>query len=282
VGRLLIVNADDLGWSVEVNAGIIASHVAGVVSSVTLTATMPGADDAVDRLKDCPELGVGVHLTLTAGKPVCSDESVRARLAPGGDFGSSLLKLLVCARRSGSWREAAEAELSAQVQWLLDRGIKPDHVDSHKHFHVVSPFSGMVARVARGFGIACVRNTCERRVRLGNVRLSARLRRRLLMHWGKQASKVFAGQGLVSPGAFFGIADTGRPSVARVKAFLETCRAGSVEWMVHPGELEPTPSAVSRLGASRPVEKKMLTSPEVRAMIAESGFELVRYQELTA
>ena len=281
MGRYLIINADDFGWSEEVNAGIIETHRQGVVTSTTLMTTMPGAEDAITRLRGCPELGVGIHLTLTAGVAVSGDESVREALGPGGRFASSTLRLLGRARTSGRWRRAAEAELSAQVQWALEHGVKPDHLDSHKHFHVVKPFPEMVVRVAKRFGIRLVRNTCERkRVRLGHVGAAARVRRRLLLHWGKRAAQVFEEASLVQPETLFGVEDTGRPSLERARVFLGGCSADRVEWMVHPGNREEKAAWATRLGDSREEEKKMLISTGVRDMIAGLGFQLVRYEEL--
>lgn len=167
------------------------------------------------------------------------------------------------------------------MQWALDRGVKPDHIDSHKHFHAVSPFPEMVARVASRFGIRAVRNTCEDfRVKTPGVAMAARVRRLLLLHWGRQAFRVYERAGLAQPETLFGVEDTGRPNMERVRRFLETCPAERVEWMVHPGDIEKTPVAATRLGDSREAEKKMLTRPELRDMIVQFGFELVRYEEL--
>ena len=108
----------------------------------------------------------------------------------------------------------------------------------------------------------------------------ARVRRWLLLHWGKRASQVFAEAGLVQPGTIFGVEDTGRPNLERVSSFLERCEAERVEWMVHPGNQEIRPASPSRLGGSRVEEKMMLTRRELRDMIAKCGFELIRYEEL--
>ena len=69
----VIFNADDFGYSKAINLGIIQAHKNGILSSATLMANMPGFEDAVKLAKENPELGVGVHLTLTCGYPVLSD-----------------------------------------------------------------------------------------------------------------------------------------------------------------------------------------------------------------
>lgn len=267
MGRFLIVNADDLGWSDEINAAVIDSHTGGVVTSTTLMTTMPGAENALSRLKTCSNLGVGVHLTLSAGVPVCADEAVRRVLAPTGEFNQSLLNLAWRARSSAKWRQAAQTELAAQIQYMLDRGLRPDHIDSHKHFHVVGAFQPMVVELASRFGIKLIRNTCEhRRVKFGSIPPTARLKRRLLLRWGSRAGRKFTEAGLVHPETFFGIEDTLRGDLERALLFLEQCRADSVEWMVHPGYDE--------------AEKNMLTHPRLRDTIRKCGFNLVGFGEL--
>ena len=64
--RLLIVNCDDLGSSHAANLAIAAAMRHGVATSATLMVPCPWALEAV-RL--CEGLDIGVHLTLTAEYP---------------------------------------------------------------------------------------------------------------------------------------------------------------------------------------------------------------------
>jgi predicted glycoside hydrolase/deacetylase ChbG (UPF0249 family) len=60
--RFLIVNADDLGLAVAVNAGIFAAHKQGVVTSTSLMVGRPSASAAAEVLPGHPDLAVGLHL----------------------------------------------------------------------------------------------------------------------------------------------------------------------------------------------------------------------------
>jgi chitin disaccharide deacetylase len=60
--RFLIVNADDLGLTQAVNAGIFAAHERGIVTSASLMVLRDGAPAAVAALVEHPELSVGLHL----------------------------------------------------------------------------------------------------------------------------------------------------------------------------------------------------------------------------
>jgi predicted glycoside hydrolase/deacetylase ChbG (UPF0249 family) len=58
----LIVNADDLGLTPEVNAGVFAAHEQGIVTSASLMVGRPAAPAAAEELATCPDLAVGLHL----------------------------------------------------------------------------------------------------------------------------------------------------------------------------------------------------------------------------
>lgn len=68
--KKLIINADDFGMCEGNSLGILLAHEEGLVSSTTVMMNMPYALWALDKAKAYPNLGIGVHLTLTAGKPL--------------------------------------------------------------------------------------------------------------------------------------------------------------------------------------------------------------------
>src|ERR687896_2728566 len=74
--RQLVVNADDFGISRGVNRGIVEAHRSGLVTSASLMANLPAAEDALTRAATCPDLGLGLHLTLSAGRPLSPPEQL--------------------------------------------------------------------------------------------------------------------------------------------------------------------------------------------------------------
>ena len=66
----LIINADDFGYSNGVNYGIIDAFKNGILTSTTCLTNMPGFNHAIQLAKENPNLGIGIHLTLTCGKPL--------------------------------------------------------------------------------------------------------------------------------------------------------------------------------------------------------------------
>ena len=126
----LIFNADDFGYSRAVNLGIVDAHQLGIVTSTTLMANMLGFDHAVLLAKENPELGIGVHLTLTCGKPLLDD--VLTLVNEAGNF-----KHLSFYKKKGF--KVSEDELfrewEAQIKKVINSGIKVTHLDSHHHTH---------------------------------------------------------------------------------------------------------------------------------------------------
>src|SRR5690242_9691793 len=127
--KRLVVNADDLGFSVGVTDGILRSHREGILTSATLMATMPDRERAVDLSGQLPGLGVGVHLCLTQGKPLTKC----TRIAGGDGQLVRSVPRLFWKLKSKEARQQAEEELVAQIEWAKARGVKITHVDSHKH-----------------------------------------------------------------------------------------------------------------------------------------------------
>ena len=62
--RFLVVNADDLGLSAAVNAGIAAAHERGIVTSASLMVRQGAAAEAAAYAAAHPALAVGLHLDL--------------------------------------------------------------------------------------------------------------------------------------------------------------------------------------------------------------------------
>lgn len=50
--RLLVINADDFGYSVERNEGMVTCFLSGSISGVTLMVNGVAAEDAVKRAKN--------------------------------------------------------------------------------------------------------------------------------------------------------------------------------------------------------------------------------------
>src|SRR5438132_3219433 len=84
--KRLIVNADDFGRAPGVNAGVLRAHRDGIVTATTLMVGAPAADDAARIARATPSLDVGVHLTITYGRPISDPSAVRSLVDHDGAF----------------------------------------------------------------------------------------------------------------------------------------------------------------------------------------------------
>jgi len=280
--RRVIVNADDFGLCEGVNRAIVEAHTNGVLTSATIMANMPAAEEAVEIAGRLPNLGVGVHLNLTEGQPVSKTDDVRLLLNTDGQFGCSIGKLSLFSLISPKFRKAIKTELAAQVQWVVDRGIKPTHLDSHKHIHSFPVIYPIVCGLAKRFGIAAIRWPFEPKA------VSA-MPWPLLSEGGRERSRLvrimarinrLQNSNFLKNDVFLGVAHTGKIDVSFFRAVALYNSAAVAEIMTHPGFVEGMENVRTRLVQQRRVELDALCSEKAKQYIRDAGIKLVHYGQI--
>jgi predicted glycoside hydrolase/deacetylase ChbG (UPF0249 family) len=257
--RSLIVNADDFGFTRDTNAGIVEAHRNGILTATTLMAEAPAFDDAVRLAKENPELDVGCHLVLVGmpGYPATLSQLVR-------DVALS--------------RMDPYARMKPQVETILAAGLRPVHLDTHKHTHLLPPVLEAMARVGEEFGIPWLRQPCDFSGHPGAMSLPGRAMNLIRPHF----RRVLERHGLRSTDHFAGFRVTGNYDSDALISILAALPEGVTEFMSHPGFCGPELQAANtRLKASREQELRALTDPRVRQALSENGIRLTRYRELT-
>ncbi len=242
--KYLIVNADDFGFTRDVNDGIIEAHRRGILTSATLMANAGDFHHAHLLAKDFPSLDVGVHLVLV-GERALSRPSKCLPETPLGLLWDRSLEI--------------ERELDLQMRRVLEAGIKPTHLDTHKHAHLLPKVARAVAAIAKTYGIAWVR--------------------RPLPRLGFFATRILRNSGCRMTDHFTGFRQTGRLDTPELVELIRNLPEGLTELMVHPGYCrESLEAARTRLKQSRQTELEALTSPAVRKAIADSGVILTSHK----
>jgi len=277
--RLLVINADDLGFAPGVNRGIFDAHAAGTVSSASMMVTTPAFAAAVERLqRDAPRLGVGLHLNLVVGAPLSSVPSLvdpeTGRFNPLDAF---LRRSLAGQIDPVEVRRECEAQLAA----LVAAGITPTHIDSHRHLHAMPGILPVVAAVAHAAAIPVVRRPLDRISVLDPV-ASAKM---LAVHaaWRTALTGVApAHRGLLARAPHFrGIAMQGAPDIRdRLLATIDQLPIGATEIMVHPGYDDEVLAAQDAFRAERAVELHALCDPAVVARLQQGDVKLVSFREI--
>jgi chitin disaccharide deacetylase len=247
----LIVNADDLGRTPGINAGIFEAHRYGLVTSATLMVGFAAAAEAAREWQRCPRLGVGLHVTLTgttpptlpaAQVPSLVDAAGRLPAKPEG-HGTLVLDEVV-------------AEVRHQLA-LFEQltGRLPTHLDSHHHAHRLPVVLEALLHVARAHALP---------VRGGPGGLTARVR----------------AAGVACPDhfdeAFFGAATRVEDLLAR----LDALPPGTTELMCHPAHVDEELASSSGYVTEREQELATLTDPAVRREVARRGIALIPFAEL--
>ena len=131
--KLLIINADDLGFSPEVNAATAILIDNGRVTSSTIMVPGISYSEALASLGERQSFPCGVHLTLTSSAesgpsfPIADPKDVPTLLAEGGCFHPDRECFFKYAKS-----EEAEIEAIAQIEKALGDGIDVTHLDSHE------------------------------------------------------------------------------------------------------------------------------------------------------
>ncbi len=251
--KRLIINADDFGFTPDVNAGIVRAHTKGVLTSATLMANGEAFEDAVRLAHETPTLDVGCHLVLVQGRSLLT-----GKVLPKGPR-----ELLWTLAKGGI---DVYAELRLQIEKIRAADLRPTHVDTHKHTHLLPRIFRTVVRLAHEFAIPFVRLPLDSTVRLVGCppTFAEAFYRRIARQRGVLLTDHFRGFRL-----------TGSLSEDTFAEALTHLPDGLTEFMCHPGLLGPDLSkAETRLKESRVLELEALTSPRIRKLIAESGVRL--------
>jgi predicted glycoside hydrolase/deacetylase ChbG (UPF0249 family) len=268
--KRLVVNADDFGFTPDVNAGIVEAHRHGILTATTLMANGDAFDDAVRRARETPSLDIGCHLVLIQGRSLVTGRALPKTMT---QF------LAALARRELRIYD----ELAAQVRQIERAGIRASHMDTHKHTHLAPPVLDAVARLASETGALWVRRPFD--FPLGKARGAAPLVKRLtsdaLATTRRRFHRVLEKYGCRTTDHFAGFLITGRFGTPDVVELMHMLPEGTTEFMCHPGRCgEALRGSATRLKESRERELEALIAPEVRAAMERNGIELVNYRQL--
>ncbi len=269
--KKLVVNADDFGFTRDVNEGIVEAFRNGILRATTLMANGPAFDDAVRLAREHPDLDVGCHLVLVQGRSV---------LDPRNDLPATLSVLL---RAVALRRIPIHEELSAQVRKIREAGIRPTHLDTHKHTHLLPPVLDAVARISQEAGIPWVRRPFDLPLygNTGRVPWVKRATSQGLQFLRGRFHAVLERYACRTTDHFAGFQVTGRFRTRELVELIRRLPPGTTELMCHPGRCgEELRQARTRLKESRETELEALTAPETWAAIAAAEVEIVSYREL--
>jgi predicted glycoside hydrolase/deacetylase ChbG (UPF0249 family) len=180
--RKLIITADDYGMCPSVNEGIDACLQAGAVRATCVMVNMSYCAAAGDLRRRFPHCSVGIHWTLTQGRPVLPASRVPSLVTGTGEFHTS-------AEFRRRWllgriqRAEIHAELEAQHHRLTEIAGSPDFWNTHQNVHILPGLFQHCVAIGRELGIPAMR--CHTRVTVPRLTSSSRYAIRHPLSWMK-------------------------------------------------------------------------------------------------
>ena len=279
--RVLIVNADDLGLHQDINRGIEMAHLEGVVTSASLSAVGEAFEDAVALCRRCPDLDVGVHITLVEERPLTDPSRLGSLVTREGLFQPSHPRLMARAVSGRLSRSAVRRELGAQVERVLEVGIRPSHLDAHQHVHLLPGIWPVVVELAREHGIPWVRVPRFSPLAVGSPSpILTALRLGLNALQSVRRSSLGA---LRAPDATPALGLSGHLTTDAILAGLALVPRGDVaELVAHPGVTTPSLQERYRWGFDWSGETAALTDATLKSALHREGFTLQSFSGLAA
>jgi predicted glycoside hydrolase/deacetylase ChbG (UPF0249 family) len=244
--------------------------------------TMPYAAESIVMVqREAEEMGLGLHLNLTAGSPLTPPEYVPALVDANGHFRH---KTALTPSLSTLDMGQVERELRAQVErFIAVKGGPPDHLDSHHHITYLDPeIFSLMLRLAIDFSVPI------RFPFLTNLKSVLPW----MLQWGVADTETalesmisdlvdeIDHSGVLAPdhavGTFYGDHIT----LGDLLLILTSLPEGVSEIMCHPGLVDGVLRAASGYAEEREAELQALTHPSAREVIEAEDIELITFANL--
>ncbi len=272
LGRRLIVNADDFGRSSAINHAVIRAHQEGILTTASLMVNGSACAEAVALAHAHPRLGVGLHLSLVCGRSALKPTEIPGLVDDKYNFSDHPAWSGCRYFFQPGLRRQLRHEISAQFQKFRLTGLVLDHVNGHLNLHLHPTVFSILRHHDEEWRIRRFRLTHDPfwlNARLAGGQWPYRLTHALIFNLlSRRARPELDRRGIRHTGAVFGLLQNGRVSEDYVLKLLPRLPAGDSELYSHPSLDEFKH------------ELDALVSPRVKAQVAQSGIELIRYQDL--
>lgn len=281
--KKLIVNADDCAYTKGINQGIIEGHRRGIITSCSLMANADYFTDALERLQNYPNLSVGIHLALSNVKATLPVNQVPLLVNKDNYFPKSPTMLIQRFMMFPVSLQQVKAELSNQCAKIISYGIKPSHLDTHKHFHLYMPLFKIMVQIALEFNIKAIRipyDSIQLEIRKP-IRKFSKMISAAIKIMQKRMKRILRANGIRYADNFFGFYYTGYLDEEVLINLIRSLPVGTTELMCHPGfYTKELKLSQSRLKESRKKELGALTSKFILEEIKKNNINLINYHQI--
>ena len=284
--KYLIINADDFGYCCHINKAVIAAHQHGILTSASLMVNGDGCQEAVALAREHPNLGVGLHLVLSAGKATLPPGDLPDLVDREGDFLANPImagmKYYFARKRL---YDQLKAEITAQLEKFSQTGLPLDHINGHVNIHLHPVILKILIEIAPKFHLAAIRIPQE--PLLPTLMADTTNWGYKLSHWfifgclAAYARPRVNACGLLAADSVYGLLQSGRMTSDYLAKILPQLSDGIHEFYFHPS-LSGCPEILCVTPNYLFEEESMaLTSPQVRQIVTNQNISLVNYGQLT-
>ena len=231
-----IFNADDFGISKGVNAAIVKAYQDGILNSASLMINQKYAKEAVKLAQEMPNLAIGLHLNLTTETPAAPIAKIPLLVNEHGKLKNGFVNLLLLSFiKPKQLHQQAEIEMRAQILKYLETGLPLQHIDSHRHIHMIPLLFKIARKLQQEFDINRIRVMNENMLNtlkynhnkswMFDGALIKYILLRFLCWWNGYKSDVY----------FYTLLYTCKISSEQFQNVKIPTRYNAVEIMIHPG-----------------------------------------------
>ena len=273
----LITTADDFGCSLNINRAVEEAASKGILKTASLMINGREVADAIDTARRIPSLQVGLHVTLTQGRPLSSEDAIPSLLDNKGCFKNSPTRLGLAIQFNKSVENQARTEIALQFKKFSETGLPFSHVDCHHHFHIHPKVFDIIMENALMYKLGSIRIPYEPWDISGPLCRSNSIRnwfyRRIFSKLCAACKDKIRNTNLSASDGVFGLYQTGRITEDWVSMLLERLegRHGTYELYTHP-DIDPLSKGW--------LELKALTSPRIQTRIEEKKITLLRFEDM--
>jgi len=277
--KRLIVNADDFGMTHGINRGIIEANGKGIVTAASIMVTGWAFDEAVQLARENPNLDIGLHLSLTVGRPASNDPAVHRYLTSHGTFRLGNRDLLIKLILHNILPSVPYREIEAQFKKAIDTRLPITHIDGHESIHLFPGIREIVFQLMERYGIPFMRLSYER-IGLRRVWKLRRWKKALVNLFGLLHQRQIRRRGIRTTDYYYGTFDAGYLGKEKLMATISNLREGTSEIMCHPGYRD---ESFDRICGGRYLpdqELRALMDAEVKNLLHERGIHLIGFKDL--
>jgi hopanoid biosynthesis associated protein HpnK len=141
----------------QVNDAVESAHINGILTTASLMVGELFANDAVQRAKKMPHLGVGLHIALSRARPLSPLNTIPDLIDKDGVLRSNLISAGFRFFFLPHVRYQLETEITAQFQAFTKTNLPLDHVNAHNHLHLHPTVLSLILKVGKQHGMKSIR-----------------------------------------------------------------------------------------------------------------------------